>query len=123
MLVGDGEGGDDRPRDAWPVLVILGCRAVAQSRNQVVRRPTSMISRVWRAPPSISNQRDRKPRRRSGSSTMRMPDATPTWPALSFRKDVLPALAAPLTAGAPWPNNEYASRRPQPFAQAPLSSL
>ena len=64
-----------RRASAWPVVCRLSSRAVAQSSSQVFSTPSS--TNLWTrvATPSASKVRDRKPRRRNGSSTMSMPRA------------------------------------------------
>ena len=56
--------------------------------------------------PSASNGRERKPRGRSGSSTMLMPEAKTFSPRFSRRKLVLRATELPLAALARWPTSE-----------------
>ena len=62
------------------------------------------------ATPSPSNGCERRPRGRSGSSTMRMPARNSRSPMRSFRKLVLRAIEAPLIAEARCPTSEPATR-------------
>src|SRR5262249_54606934 len=120
-LLGPGAGVEDTPRWAWPVLARPSSRAVAESRNHDASTPSSTTARGSVATPSASNGRERKPRRRSGSSSTRMPGRNSRWPSRSLRKLVLRATAAPLMALARWPTGEPAGAPPvehhgHPFA-------
>ena len=55
-LVGPGDGEDDTPRWAWPVVVRPSSRAVAQSSSQVVSTPSS-ISAVLLAGDALGVER------------------------------------------------------------------
>ena len=63
-----------------------------------------------RRTPSPSNGRERRPRRRNGSSTMVTPGANTRLPSLSWRKLALRATAEPLIAPAKWPSRVVATR-------------
>src|SRR5258708_38140414 len=67
-LLGEGEGGEDVPRDAWPVLLRPSWRAERRSRNQLVSTPSATMARRGLATPSPSEGLGRRPRRRGGSS-------------------------------------------------------
>ena len=59
--------------DAWPVGAIPSCRAEALSAIQLVRMPSATSSCRDTRTPSPSNGRERRPRGRSGSSTIVTP--------------------------------------------------
>src|SRR5665213_2425715 len=88
-LLAPGEGVEDTPRLAWPVVVRPSSRAVAQSRIQERNTPSSISASVLPATPSPSKGCERSPRLRRGSAMMRMPPANSVSPISSRKKLVL----------------------------------
>src|ERR1700722_20424137 len=108
-LYGPGDGDDDTPRWAWPVVARPSSRAVAQSSSQDVSTPSSTIASFFTLTPSASNVCERNPRTRKGSSMMRIFFANNYSPRQSLRKLVLRAIDAPLTAPTRWPTSDPAT--------------
>src|ERR1700736_806076 len=109
-LYGPGEGDDDTPRWAWPVVASPSSRAVAQSNSHVVSTPSSMIASFLTLTPSASKVCERNPRLRKGSSMIRMFFENNCSPRRSLRKLVLRAIEAPLTAPTRWPTSDPDTR-------------
>src|SRR3982074_1289329 len=105
-LYDPGDGDDDTPRWAWPVVTRSSSRAVAQSSSHDVTTPPSMMASFLTLTPSASNDCERNPRTRNGSSMMRIFLANNCSPRRSLRKLVLRAIDAPLTAPTRWPTSD-----------------
>ncbi len=109
-LVTAGDGGEDTPRAARPVVGSLSCRAERRSSTQFFNTPPSTRLIGGLAMPSPSNGFDRRPRLRCGLSTMPIPSAKICLPIMSLRKLVPRATAVPFTAAARCPTSELATR-------------
>src|SRR5450631_2170070 len=105
-LYDPGDGDDDTPRWAWPVVASPNSSAVAQSNSHVVSTPSSTMASFLTLTPSASKVCERRPRTLKGSSMMRIFFANNCSPRRSFRKLVLRAIEAPFTAPTRWPTSE-----------------
>ena len=101
-LVVAGEGGEEVPREAWPVLDSPSWRALRPSSTQLLSTPSSTSASFAVRVPSPSNGRLRRPRGRHGSSVTRRPRGRMRVPMRSLRNEVPRATDAPLSAPARW---------------------
>src|SRR3984893_3751618 len=122
-LYDPGDGDDDTPRWAWPVVTSPSARAVAQSSSHEVNTPSSTMASFLTLTPSASNDCERNPRTRSGSSMIRMFLANNCLPRLAVRKLVLRAIEAACTAPTRWPTSEPETRGSNTTGTLQVSTL